>query len=255
MRRIRQFHFFPGSPWSPKSRPFRGNIGINSGGHDTVMLPYPPMKLPKAHVTRYWSPWNQYSTTKGALPRKHFPPSELALVRVHVHIHDAWTVLVAHLGQRECGNSRSSKGRVSTEQNRTNLKRLPGMKEVVFYCDIVCPYAFMASKLIEGVARRTGAKIQWNRFFWVKYKNTEWWQGRILIYVIGLTAGTSNLRQNHVYYHKSSKKNLEKIIIIIVIMIMIVIIIIIIIIIILNNDKRNKDPSLRMSVKSLICTG
>ena len=99
MRRIRQFHFFPGSPWSPKSRPFRGNIGINSGGHDTVMLPYPPMKLPKAHVTRYWSPWNQYSTTKGALPRKHFPPSELALVRVHVHIHDAWTVLVAHLGQ------------------------------------------------------------------------------------------------------------------------------------------------------------
>ena len=136
MRRIGQFHFFPGSPWSPKSRPFRGNIGINSGGHDTVMLPYPPMKLPKAHVTRYWSPWNQYSTTKGALPRKHFPPSELALVRVHVHIHDAWTVLVAHLGQRECGNSRSSKGRVSTEQNRTNLKRLPGMKEVVFLTTI-----------------------------------------------------------------------------------------------------------------------
>ena len=73
--------------------------------------------------------------------------------------------------------------------------------------------------------------------------------------MIGLTADTSNSQQNHVYYHKSSKKNLEKIIIIIVIMIMIVIIIIIIIIIILNNDKRNKDPSLRMSVKSLICTG
>ena len=71
--------------------------------------------------------------------------------------------------------------------------------------------------------------------------------------MIGLTADTSNLQQNHVYYHKSSKKNLEKIIIIIVIMIMIVIIIIIIII--LNNNKRNKDPSLRMSVKSLICTG
>ena len=75
--------------------------------------------------------------------------------------------------------------------------------------------------------------------------------------MIGLTADTSNLQQNHVYYYKSSKKNLEKIIIIIVIMIMIVIliIIIIIIIIILNNNKRNKDPSLRMSVKSLICTG
>ena len=73
--------------------------------------------------------------------------------------------------------------------------------------------------------------------------------------MIGLTADTSNLQQNHVYYHKSSKKNLEKILIIIVIMIMIVIIIIIIMIIILNNNKRNKDPSLRMSVKSLICTG
>ena len=70
--------------------------------------------------------------------------------------------------------------------------------------------------------------------------------------MIGLTADTSNLQQNHVYYHKSSKKNLEKIINIIVIMIMMVIIIIIII---MNNNKRNKDPSLRMSVKSLICTG
>ena len=35
------------------------------------------------------------------------------------------------------------------------------MKEVVFYYDVVCPFAFMAGKLIEGVARRTGAKIQW----------------------------------------------------------------------------------------------
>ncbi|XP_073256647.1 uncharacterized protein [Porites lutea] len=35
------------------------------------------------------------------------------------------------------------------------------MKEVVFYYDVVCPFAFMASKLIEGVARRTGAKIRW----------------------------------------------------------------------------------------------
>ncbi|XP_068686388.1 uncharacterized protein [Montipora foliosa] len=35
------------------------------------------------------------------------------------------------------------------------------MKEVVFYYDVVCPFAYMASRLIEGVARRTGAKIQW----------------------------------------------------------------------------------------------
>ena len=35
------------------------------------------------------------------------------------------------------------------------------MKEVVFYYDVVCPFAFIARKLIEGVARRTGAKIRW----------------------------------------------------------------------------------------------
>ena len=73
----------------------------------------------------------------------------------------------------ECGNSRNSEGRVSTEQNRTNLERLLEMKEIVFYYDIVCPFAFIASKLMEGVARRTGAKIRWNRFFWVKYKSIE----------------------------------------------------------------------------------
>ncbi|KAJ7392756.1 hypothetical protein OS493_010411 [Desmophyllum pertusum] len=35
------------------------------------------------------------------------------------------------------------------------------MKEVVFYYDVVCPFAYMASRLIEGVARRNGAKIMW----------------------------------------------------------------------------------------------
>ena len=35
------------------------------------------------------------------------------------------------------------------------------MKEVVFYYDLVCPFAYMASRLIEGVAQRTGARIQW----------------------------------------------------------------------------------------------
>lgn len=35
------------------------------------------------------------------------------------------------------------------------------MKEVVFYYDVVCPFAYMASRLIEGVARRNGAKILW----------------------------------------------------------------------------------------------
>lgn len=31
----------------------------------------------------------------------------------------------------------------------------------MFYYDVVCPFAYLASRLIEGVARRTGAKIQW----------------------------------------------------------------------------------------------
>ena len=35
------------------------------------------------------------------------------------------------------------------------------MKEVVFYYDVVCPFAYMASRLIEGVANRNGAKILW----------------------------------------------------------------------------------------------
>ena len=54
--------------------PLSGNIGIDSG-HDTVMLPYPPIKLPKPHVTRYLSLWHQYSTTKRAVLKKHFPIS------------------------------------------------------------------------------------------------------------------------------------------------------------------------------------
>ena len=62
------------------------------------------------------------------------------------------------------GNSCNNEERVLTEQNRTNLERLPGMKETVFYYDVVCPFAFMANKLMEGVARRTGAKLRWKSF-------------------------------------------------------------------------------------------
>ena len=61
----------------------------------------------------------------------------------------------------EYGNSRNSEERVLTEQNRTNVKRLPEMKEIVFYYDVVCPFAFMTNKLMKGVARPTGAKIRW----------------------------------------------------------------------------------------------
>ncbi|XP_078380491.1 uncharacterized protein LOC144663421 [Oculina patagonica] len=41
------------------------------------------------------------------------------------------------------------------------IKEDLAMKEVVFYYDVVCPFAYMASRLIEGVARRNGAKILW----------------------------------------------------------------------------------------------
>ena len=46
--------------------PLSGNIGIDAG-HDTLMLPYPSIKLPKPHVTRYLSFWHQYSTAKRAV--------------------------------------------------------------------------------------------------------------------------------------------------------------------------------------------
>ena len=45
--------------------------------------------------------------------------------------------------------------------SRTSINILCTMKEVVFYYDLVCPFAYMASRLIEGVAQRTGARIQW----------------------------------------------------------------------------------------------
>ncbi|XP_065056055.1 uncharacterized protein LOC135684423 [Rhopilema esculentum] len=35
------------------------------------------------------------------------------------------------------------------------------MKEFVFYYDVICPYAYLASRLIEGLAENVGAKIRW----------------------------------------------------------------------------------------------
>ena len=48
-----------------------------------------------------------------------------------------------------------------THSNCSPINILCTMKEVVFYYDLVCPFAYMASRLIEGVAQRTGARIQW----------------------------------------------------------------------------------------------
>ena len=35
------------------------------------------------------------------------------------------------------------------------------MSSAVFYYDVVCPFAYMASRLVEGMARRAGATITW----------------------------------------------------------------------------------------------
>lgn len=32
---------------------------------------------------------------------------------------------------------------------------------VVFYYDVVCPFAYMASRLVEALGRRTGAVVEW----------------------------------------------------------------------------------------------
>ena len=35
------------------------------------------------------------------------------------------------------------------------------MKELIFYYDVICPYAYLASRLIEGIADAAGARIRW----------------------------------------------------------------------------------------------
>ena len=34
-------------------------------------------------------------------------------------------------------------------------------KEVIFYYDVVCPFAYMASRYIEQLGQKTGAHIHW----------------------------------------------------------------------------------------------
>jgi len=35
------------------------------------------------------------------------------------------------------------------------------MKHLVFYYDVVCPYAYVASTLVEQLAVRNGVKLEW----------------------------------------------------------------------------------------------
>jgi len=44
------------------------------------------------------------------------------------------------------------------------------MKEIIFYYDIICPYANLASKLIEEVARRNQAKLLWRPVLLGKFR-------------------------------------------------------------------------------------
>ena len=43
------------------------------------------------------------------------------------------------------------------------------MEEVVFYYNVVCPFAFIASQLIEGLLVELEQKFGGNRFFYVTY--------------------------------------------------------------------------------------
>ena len=35
------------------------------------------------------------------------------------------------------------------------------MADLYFYYDIVCPYAYLASRRVEAMAERTGATLEW----------------------------------------------------------------------------------------------
>ena len=35
------------------------------------------------------------------------------------------------------------------------------MSSVVFYYDVVCPFAYMASRLVEGMGKRANAIVTW----------------------------------------------------------------------------------------------
>ena len=42
----------------------------------------------------------------------------------------------------------------------------------VFYYDVVCPYAYMASRQVEAVGRRAGAQVIWRPVLLGKDTNT-----------------------------------------------------------------------------------
>lgn len=51
---------------------------------------------------------------------------------------------------------------VATAGAASNMARLPHTSaSFKFYYDIVCPFAYMSSTLVEGLAKRCGATVSW----------------------------------------------------------------------------------------------
>ena len=44
---------------------------------------------------------------------------------------------------------------------------------VIFYYDVVCPFAYMASRLVEAMAQRTGADIVWRPVLLGKFSHSS----------------------------------------------------------------------------------
>ena len=60
------------------------------------------------------------------------------------------------------------------------------MREVVFYYDIVCPFAYLASRLVENLGRRNGAKIKWRPVLLGK-SNVPWtWSRRTILNLLNI---------------------------------------------------------------------
>jgi len=58
-------------------------------------------------------------------------------------------------------SKRGEKQQYNNSNNKNKKKRSKRMKQCQFYYDVVCPYAYLASKQIEGVAKRTNTQLIW----------------------------------------------------------------------------------------------
>ncbi len=42
-----------------------------------------------------------------------------------------------------------------------NIRMSRAAKDIIFYYDVICPYAYLASRLVEKVAENVGATVKW----------------------------------------------------------------------------------------------